>query len=130
MLTAPECGWSAYMERIRKAQEMRDDSMTSCMASKMTVEVNPTHTIMSELRKKATADESDKTVKDPLWLLFDTSLPTTGFNLDEPTQIEGRKPGGEHISFKEYVGSMQEGRTTSTASRVRASHPWRRRLSW
>jgi len=90
VLTAPVYGWSAYMERIRKAQEMRDDSMTSCVASKMTVEVNPMHTIMSELRKKATADESDKTGRDPLWLLFGTSLLTKGANLGEPTQIEGR----------------------------------------
>ena len=48
------------------------------------------HAIMSDLTKKATADESDKAVKDPLWLLFGTSVLTTGFNLDEPTQIVGR----------------------------------------
>ena len=63
--------------------------MTSLTVSKRTVEVNPTHSRTKELKKKTSADKSDKTVKDLIWLLFDTSLLTSGVNLDEPTQFAG-----------------------------------------
>merc|ERR1711959_42126 len=89
-LVTTEYGWSANMQRIMKAQVLRDNQMSSFMVGKKKMEVNPDHAIMVELRNKFEANESDRTVKDLVWLIYETAALTSGFTLKDPVIFAGR----------------------------------------
>uniref|UniRef100_A0A3B3QNG2 Heat shock protein 90 alpha family class A member 1 n=1 Tax=Paramormyrops kingsleyae TaxID=1676925 RepID=A0A3B3QNG2_9TELE len=83
-------GWTANMERIMKAQALRDNSTMGYMAAKKHLEINPEHPIIETLRQKAEADKNDKSVKDLVILLFETALLSSGFTLDDPQTHSNR----------------------------------------
>jgi len=83
-IVTSQYGWTANMERIMKAQALRDTSTMGYMAAKKHLEINPDHSILESLRKKADADKNDKSVKDLVLLLFETALLASGFALEDP----------------------------------------------
>merc|ERR1711953_348264 len=89
-IVTSQYGWTANMERIMKAQALRDTSTMGYMAAKKHLEVNPDHGIIENLRQRAEADKNDKSVKDLVMLLFETGLLSSGFSLEDP-QIHAQR---------------------------------------
>merc|ERR1712012_158460 len=83
-IVTSQYGWTANMERIMKAQALRDTSTMGYVAAKKHLEINPDHSIVENLRQRAETDKKDKSVKDLVLLLFETSLLSSGFSLEDP----------------------------------------------
>merc|ERR1712038_496172 len=83
-IVTSQYGWTANMGRIMKAQALRDTSTMGYMAAKKQLEINPDHSIVENLRQRAETDKNDKSVKDLVMLLFETSLLSSGFSLEDP----------------------------------------------
>jgi len=86
-LVSSEYGWSANMERIMRAQTLRDNSRAEFMTARKIMEVNPRHRIIKELQQRI---DSDELASDVINLLYESSLIDSGFSLDTPKRFVKR----------------------------------------
>merc|ERR1712044_17445 len=118
-IVTSQYGWTANMERIMKAQALRDTSTMGYMAAKKHLEINPDHSIVESLRAKADADKNDKSVKDLVHLLFETSLLSSGFSLEDPAVHSQRI----HRMIKLGLGIDEDDSEVDTATADDADMP-------
>ena len=116
VLVTSEFGWTANMERIMKAQALRDNSMTGHMVSKKTMEINPKHGIIKSLKNLLDKDPSNATIKDIVWLLFDTSLLSSGFSVEDPNTFAKRMHKMLLFGIEDESSIPAETTTTSTTT--------------
>jgi len=116
VLVTSEFGWTANMERIMKAQALRDNSMTNYMVSKKTMEINPKHGIVRELKKILDQDSSSSTLKDIVWLLYDTSLLDSGFAIEDPNSFAKRMHKMLLFGLQDDTSIPTETNTTTTSN--------------
>jgi len=90
LLVTSQYGYSANMERIMQSQAFADNKRTSYLVSKKTMEINPRHPIMIELKKRAEESPDNDDTKDLALLIYDTALLNSGFQMEDAAGFASR----------------------------------------
>jgi len=90
VLVTGQYGWTANMERIMKAQTFSDNAQHQWMLPKKTMEINPRHPLIKELRKKSAEEPDDKSIIEIANLMYDSALLSSGFHMDNPADFATR----------------------------------------
>jgi len=84
VLVTSKFGWSANMERIMKAQAGADSRAYEYMRGKRTMEINTESRMILALLEEVRKDKESEKARDVVNFMFQTSLLTSGFDLEEP----------------------------------------------
>merc|ERR1711939_939268 len=90
IIVSSQYGWSTNMERIMKAQTMGNNDRSQQMMSQKTLEINPAHPIIRELKSRVENDDKDQEAKDIAHTLFDVALVGTGLTPADPADFAAR----------------------------------------
>jgi len=87
IVTSPEYGFTANMEKIIKAQTLaQNDSSTNYMLNKRILELNPEHLIIQKIKNINDTDEF-KSYRDLLDLIINSSLLYSGYPIIKPVEF-------------------------------------------
>ena len=73
-----------------KAQALRTNNGMGMNSSKKIMEINPGHPIIKALSERIKTNKESKSNKDLIWLLYDTTLLSSGFTNNDPVQFSNR----------------------------------------
>tara|TARA_A100001015_G_C15041750_1_gene740157 strand:+ start:531 stop:2747 length:2217 start_codon:yes stop_codon:yes gene_type:complete len=90
ILVSQEHSWSANMERILKAQALRDTSMDGMLGSKKIMEINPNNKSIQNLKNFVETDDKNPSYRNFIWLMYESSMLSSGFALRNPGQFSKR----------------------------------------
>ena len=114
ILVTASFGWTANMERIMKAQALRNNQMDKFMGAQKILEINPNHNIMKTLKDKVNVEDNNKRCIDIVSLLYDTALLNSGFMLDTPTEYANKVNRLLELGFCDDVDDEEVVETVDT----------------
>jgi HSP90 family molecular chaperone len=81
-LTSSQWGWTGNMEKLAKAQALGDKSMHKFYKGQKVLEINPKHPIILELKTRL-SNGPDAGTRDVAYLMYETALLSSGYELDD-----------------------------------------------
>jgi len=90
VIVTSQYGHTANMERIMRAQTFANVEGQKAMAATRSLELNPRHPIIIELRNKVVSNPDDESTKDLGFLLYSTALLSSGFPEDDLESFSDR----------------------------------------
>merc|ERR1719478_1754966 len=90
ILVSSQYGWSTNMERIMKAQTMGSNDRGSAMVAQKTLELNPGHPVIKEIKARVEKDNSDAEAKDMANTMYDVALIQSGLTPADPHNFASR----------------------------------------
>jgi len=89
-LVSGSYGLSANMERIMKAQALRDKRYSTSLGGKRVLEINPRHPMIKKLLEDVKNDQTSDATKDAANVLYDTAVLNSGYVLEKPKDLTER----------------------------------------